>query len=275
MIKTAHCAATSQVIREIRPRRSSVGILENIWALLNAIPGQIGRRNEANRIAWIEKTLRNLPRGLRLLDAGCGEQPFRKLCSHLDYVSQDFAQYDGKGDGVGLQTGAWDGANSTLNLICDITSIPEPDASFDAVMCTEVLEHLPDPVKALHEFSRLLKPQGLLILTAPFCSLAHFTPYHFSTGFNRYWYETHLANLGLAVLEISPNGHFYDYLAQELRRVPSITRRFCPWPVFALYLFAHVIIAFPLLAVLNGLGKCDGGSSNVLCFGYHVLAQRR
>jgi SAM-dependent methyltransferase len=244
------------------------------WSFLNSIPGQVGRKNEAGRVAWIEKTLTELPRGLRLLDAGCGEQPFRSSCLHLDYVAQDFAKYDGKGDGAGFQTGTWDHSSQPLDLVCEITSIPEPDASFDAILCTEVLEHVPDPVKVLREFSRLLKPKGTLILTAPFCSLAHFTPYHFSTGFNRYWYEANLADLGFSIAEMSPNGNFYDYLAQELRRLPSITKRFCPQPAFPLYLVVHFLIVFPLLAVLNLLAKCESRSSDVVCFGYHVVAQR-
>ena len=64
--------------------------------------------------------------------------------------------------------GSWD--QTGLDIVGDITSIPEPDASFDAILCVEVLEHVPDPLAALRELGRLLKPNGQLILTAPFCS---------------------------------------------------------------------------------------------------------
>jgi len=64
-----------------------------------------------------------------------------------------------------------------VDVISDITSIPLPDASFDACLCTEVLEHLPHPIEALRELARLLRPGGRLILTAPFCSLTHFSPH--------------------------------------------------------------------------------------------------
>jgi hypothetical protein len=71
-------------------------------------PNQVGLQNEANRVAWVEAALKKVPAGSRILDAGAGEQRFREACGHLKYVSQDVAQYDGKGDSHGLQTGGWD-----------------------------------------------------------------------------------------------------------------------------------------------------------------------
>ena len=181
--------------------------MDHFKSVLKAIVSRLpGRNNEATRSKWIERTLKEIPKGSRILDAGCGEQQFRKFCSHLVYVGQDFAGYDGLGDRRGLQTGSWD--QTKLDIVCDIVSVPEPDSSFDAILCTEVLEHVVDPVAVLREFSRLLKPQGYLILTAPFCSLTHFAPYHFSTGFNHYWYSSHLQTLRFSVLEIQANGNF-------------------------------------------------------------------
>lgn len=116
--------------------------------------------NEINRQAWLKKTLSALPKGSRLLDAGAGELQNRKHCDHLIYVSQDFCQYQGSGGGgapdEGLQMTSWD--NSRIDLVSDITSIAAPDASFDAILCSEVLEHVPEPTYALDEFARLLKP---------------------------------------------------------------------------------------------------------------------
>lgn len=117
--------------------------------------------NEPNRQTWLKQTLSELPAGLRLLDAGAGELQNRQHCSHLVYVSQDFCQYEGKEGGApaeGLQIKSWD--NSRIDLVSDITKIPASDSSFDVVLCSEVLEHLPEPTHALDEFSRLLKPGG-------------------------------------------------------------------------------------------------------------------
>ena len=119
----------------------------------------VGTKNQFNREKWLEKTLKEIPSGSRVLDAGAGEQKYKQFCSHLNYVAQDFAQYDGKGDDKGLQKGTWE--QSKLDIVSDITAIPEPDASFDAVMCIEVFEHLPEPIKAIQEFAGYLSPKGI------------------------------------------------------------------------------------------------------------------
>lgn len=229
----------------------------------------VGTRNEAARVAWLEQALKRIPAGSRILDAGAGEQRFRPLCTHLAYVAQDFGQYDGKGDGIGLHTGAWD--QSKLDLVCDITDIPEPDASFDAIMCVEVLEHLPDPLSAIREFSRLLRKEGHLIMTAPFCSLTHLAPYHFYTGFNRYFYETHLPACGFEIVELERNGNFFEYLAQEVRRLPSMAELYAGGRLSER---EHAALG-EVLNALERLSREDVGSAEMLHFGCHVRAVKR
>jgi len=227
-----------------------------------------GRRNETNRAEWLEKTLTKIPPGARILDAGAGELKFKKFCSHLKYVAQDFAEYNGKGDGAGLQPGDWD--QTRLDIVCDICNIPEPDKSFDAIMCVEVFEHLPNPIAAIKEFSRLLRVGGYLILTAPFCSLTHMSPFHFCTGFNRYFYEKHLPEYGLKISELEKNGNFFEFLAQEIWRIRYMAKRYAAKSPNPLEMFAMMI----MLNMLGRFSRADTGSNEILCYGYHVLARK-
>jgi SAM-dependent methyltransferase len=229
----------------------------------------VGTLNHATRVRWIEAKLRALPRGIRLLDAGAGEMQFRSFCTHLKYVSQDFDKYDGQGDGCGLQQGHWD--RGRVDIVCDITRIPEPDASFDAILCTEVLEHLPEPVQALKEFQRLLRSTGDLIITAPFTSLTHFAPYHFHTGFNSYFYEHHLRQLGFEILEITENGNYFEFIAQELRRIPDVASNYTS---SRLGWRAHRHIN-GILKLLERLSREDRGSKRLLNFDLQVHARKR
>lgn len=228
----------------------------------------VGTNNEATRKKWLEETLKSIPSGLRLLDAGAGELANKKYCTHLNYISQDFCQYEGTGDKKGLQRGSWD--TGKIDIVGDIIDIAEDDESFDVVLCTEVLEHLPNPVKALEEFHRLLKKGGTLVLTAPFCSLTHFAPYHYSSGFNRYFYEFHLENLGFKLNEVSRNGNFFEYIGQEVHRIPSMADRYSMQKVSYLEHFSIKIV----LKMLERFSKNDTSSDEVLCFGYHVIATK-
>lgn len=229
---------------------------------------KIGTTNKENREIWLEKTLKNIQNGHAILDAGAGELQYKKFCNHLKYTSQDFGKYDGKGNNNGLQIGNWD--NSKLDIVSDISSIPRKDNSFDAIMCIEVLEHIPHPDKAIQEFSRLLKNDGKLIITAPFCSLTHFAPYHFYTGFNKYFYKEILKINGFKILEIIPNGNYYEYLAQESRRLPEIIKKYSNSNI---NIFEKILIGL-ILIMLNKYNKKEKESNELMCFGYHILAKK-
>ncbi len=242
--------------------------MSRLRAALKRIAPDVGRRNDETRERWLEASLLRILPGSRILDAGAGTQRYRKFCGHLRYVSQDLAQYDGAGDSTGLQTGTFD--FGTLDHVCDIGAIPESSGSFDAIMCIEVFEHLPDPQPALAEFARLLRPGGYLLITSPFCSLTHFAPYHYASGFSRYWYERHLREHGFTSIEIEANGNFFEFLAQEIYRLPTVASRYAGrrlGPIAAL-------AAYVLLRSLRKLSRADASSAELLCYGHHVFARR-
>jgi len=229
---------------------------------------KVGTTNESERVAWIENTLKKIPAGLTILDAGAGECQFKKFCSHLTYVAQDFAQYEGTGE-IGLQTGTWD--NSQLDIVSDITSIPRPDRSFDAIMCTEVLEHVPDAVSALKELNRLLRPGGYLLITAPFASLTHFAPFHYASGFNQFFYDHHLGQFGCEILDKQMNGNYFEYIAQEVHRIKRMAKEYAGTK---LNLFDKIRV-HALLPLLQKLSRKGNKSNEILCFGIHIFAQKK
>jgi SAM-dependent methyltransferase len=176
--------------------------------------------NRINRDAWVARQAKRLPAGTRVLDVGAGPARYRELFAHCAYLTQDFCQYEGTKDG--LLKEEWE--YKAIDYVSDITAIPAEDGSFDAVLCTEVLEHVAEPIAALREMGRILKAGGTLLLTAPFTSGMHQQPYHFYSGFSPHFYRRVLPECGLEVIGIEPNGGFFRLMAQENNRVGAILR---------------------------------------------------
>jgi SAM-dependent methyltransferase len=87
-------------------------------------------------------------RGLRVLDVGCGDRPYEELLS-------------GAAEIVGFDVPG----NPHADLHGSIDAIPVEEASFDVVLCLQVLEHVPDPAAAVRELRRVVKPGGRVFLS--------------------------------------------------------------------------------------------------------------
>jgi 2-polyprenyl-3-methyl-5-hydroxy-6-metoxy-1,4-benzoquinol methylase len=214
----------------------------------------IGQTNLSNRNSWIAEQLKSIPSGKRILDAGAGELQWKPYCGHLDYVSQDFCQYKGGGDGKGLQCKTWD--VSKIDIVSDITDIPEVHGHFDVILCSEVLDHVPDPVEAINELDRVLTRGGTMILTESFCGLTNQAPYFFQTGLSEYWYKEHLKDYDV---QIQYNGNYYEWMAQEVHRLAS-------WRKISEMTKAMI------LRDLEIASSEDKTSHEILCFGLLVKA---
>jgi SAM-dependent methyltransferase len=230
--------------------------------LQNWIRGKL--HNEAWRQQFVAEALATVPEGAKLLDAGCGSQQYRKCCGHLHYFGQDFGEYqkdhrESFTDGLGGEQGYKYGK---LDYKSDIWSIQEKDNFFDAVLCTEVFEHIPYPIETIHEFSRLLKKNGKLILTAPSNCLRHMDPYFFYSGFSDNFFREILESAGFDVMSIEPIGDYYAWIAAELARSARDSG-----------FFSRLLIGPALLWFMNK--KPTKKSTNTLCFGYHVIAVKK
>jgi len=200
--------------------------------------------NVVERDAWVARQAAALPAGSHVLDAGAGSCPYRALFSHCDYKTQDFTSLQGEqlsGGGYG-----------SMDYVCDIAAILVEDAVFDAVLCSEVIEHVPDPVAVMAEFGRILKPGGRVILTAPLGSGIHQEPYHFYGGYTPFWYEKVLSEKGFVDIRVQPNGGSLKAFAQEALRFTQMSMPFAGIPPFFVSLL-WLPVWLLLLPILAGL----------------------
>jgi ubiquinone/menaquinone biosynthesis C-methylase UbiE len=185
---------------------------------------EIVNYNARTRNAWVADKASKLKQGVRVLDAGAGECQYAPLFRHCEYKTQDFSKYSGTPSG----TLAEDWKYGKIDYVCDITNIKVDNASFDVVLCTEVLEHVPRPIEAIQELARVLAPGGTLLLTAPLSSAIHQKPYHYYGGFSTFFYKKILPEFGLDITEIKPIGGLMKHVAQEVSRVGRVLEERAP-----------------------------------------------
>jgi len=114
--------------------------------------------------AFLEEQAEKLAKNVSILDAGAGECPYRPIFQQQEYQSTD------------MPGGFY---ATPHDFECFLDDITKPNNTYDALILTQVLEHVPDPWKVLQEIHRVLKPGGRLLLSVPLTAPLHGEPWHF------------------------------------------------------------------------------------------------
>ncbi|MBT3219214.1 MAG: class I SAM-dependent methyltransferase [Proteobacteria bacterium] len=143
-------------------------------------PGSVGRDSSTGNLCFESASVALRPRNLktffdeldviqemldtflsrvetpRILEAGCGS------AAHLHFGAKAHLT------GIDISTEQLD-RNEALDtkILGDIENYPLPESTFDLIICFDVLEHLPNPEKALANFASSCAPQGMIILAMP------------------------------------------------------------------------------------------------------------
>lgn len=158
------------------------------------------------------------------LDVGCGRKPYEKtfFVGAKNYVGMDYLT-----------------DRSTPDVVGSATAIPLGDASFDTVVCTEVLEHVPDPLKALREMHRVLRPGGHLILSTPMYWPRHEVPYDYF----RYPYDglLHLIKESdFELVQLFNRGRSYAFIGQAIQQTQPIAAKSVSWLINQFFLWCDL-----------------------------------
>jgi SAM-dependent methyltransferase len=205
----------------------------------------------------------------RILDAGAGQCTYKPFFKHCDYVAVD----------IGVGDSTWD--YSHLDIIAPLDRLPVADASFDAILCTEVLEHLDKPEESLRELCRVLKPDGRLFLSVPFFHHEHQVPYDFFR-YTSFGLKHLLQKAGFRTesIVIRPVGGVFKRWSYELTSLfelfPGIRvgRRLTNFQDLILLPFRGALLLLirsvqALLLLLDPLDKSQKAS-----LGWHVIAKK-
>jgi SAM-dependent methyltransferase len=145
----------------------------------------------------------------RLLDVGCGDKPYEHL--FRPYVTE----YVGIEHEATFSETAASRASRKPDLFYDGLRLPFEDRSFDTVLNVQVLEHSPHPAALVMEMSRVLKDDGVLILSAPFQFRLHEQPHDYFR-YSPHGLKTLCDAAGLTIDEVHKQGGLWSVLAHKL-----------------------------------------------------------
>ncbi len=165
---------------------------------------------------FLREVAGQLADGTMLLDAGAGECAYRTLFDHCNYKSVDLAVGDEK----------WNYVH--LDYIAPLDELPIADETFDAIICTQVLEHVKKPLECVIELFRVLKPGGRLFLTVPMSQEEHQVPYDFFR-YTSYGLRYLCGEAGFSGIEVKPFGGMFVRWAYEFPRAVSMLPRIGFW----------------------------------------------
>ena len=160
-----------------------------------------------------------------------------------------------------------------VRILGDAQALGIAGAAFDVVLCTEVLEHLPEPQRAIDEMHRVLKPGGTLLLTTRFLFPIHDAPHDYFR-FTKYGLRHLLRHF--EILELCEETDSVGAIAVLIQRLGMQARTIGPAPSRAFWLLAaHLVRPFGFLIRAEfGDSRRRTPESGIMTSGYHVACRK-
>jgi SAM-dependent methyltransferase len=143
-----------------------------------------------------------------ILDVGSGLAPYRELFSLTSYVTCDWDQ-------------SLYAPEVPPDIVAPAHNIPVEDQSFDAVLCTEVLEHVPAPWEVLSEFQRIIRPGGAVWITVPFTWPLHEQPHDYYR-YTEFGLRHLLDTAGFSRIDVAPLSDTFSTLSQLMHDAQAL-----------------------------------------------------
>jgi SAM-dependent methyltransferase len=156
------------------------------------------------------------------------------------------------------------------HILGNANNLPIKDGCFDAIICAELLEHVPDPPVVLSEMNRVLTNSGYLLITSPFLYRLHGDPSDYARYTGQYWSMV-LARSGFDPIVIENQGSFFSVCLDFVKQYFNETRSH---PLRDIY----QILSLPLQKWVHLLERSRGrGNQSFIdsfTTGYGIIARK-
>ncbi len=154
----------------------------------------------------------NINKGMRLLDAGCGDGFYASTISNKNRVSAVGADIDKTKINNARKIAESGGIKNVKFEVLDLRKLKFKKETFDKIICSDVLEHIKEDGKVINELSRVLKKGGEILFTIPLFNnhnIMTMEEYgHVRPGYTVKSFRNKIKNLSLKMVKVS----YYDYL---------------------------------------------------------------
>lgn len=192
----------------------------------------------------------------KLLDLGCGNVPLYEAYRNSidDVICADWSNTFHK--------------NQYLDCECDLTqALPFQDGEFDTLICSDVLEHLPNPELLWSEMNRILKKGGKVLISVPFFYWIHEAPYDYHR-YTNFALEHFAKQSGFEVLLLESMGGWPEVAADGLAKFLHFR------PFFGSFL-ALLVQKSTAYFISTKVGKRVSNNSNhIFPLGYFLVVQK-
>jgi SAM-dependent methyltransferase len=160
-----------------------------------------------------------------------------------------------------------------VQIVGDAQALGIRDASFEVVLCTEVLEHVPEPQRMIDELFRVLEPGGRLLLTTRFLFPIHDAPYDYFR-FTKYGLRHLLRRFEIVELEEETDS--VGTIAVLLQRLGMQAQTLRRTPLRGIWLVAaQTVRPFSFLITEEyGDSRRLTKESGIMTSGYHVACRK-
>jgi len=192
----------------------------------------------------------------RVADLGAGSGPYHRDLPRCAIIGLDWV------------------ASPAVQVVGSALELPLQSASFDGVILTETLEHVPDPFRALEEAARILRPGGIIYLTSPQMWPLHYEPHDYQR-FTRYGLSHLAARAGLVELEQMPVAGLYTFLFTRLgEKLVKLTAGLLGWLPRPRRWQGTALLTLPLLGFFLFLGGLLDRLAPRDVLGWALVAQK-
>jgi SAM-dependent methyltransferase len=205
---------------------------------------------------FYDKAISNYASG-RLVDLGCGNVPlyikYKQYVSSITCVDWGYSTHK----------------NGYVDIECDLTKkLPFHECSFDTIIMSSVLEHIPEPALLWAEIARILSPGGRILIDTPFYYPLHEIPHDYYR-YSSYALRRFAESNGLEVLQLQAIGGSPEILA-------DIIGKHLPFIPLIGDLAARFIQSFVYHFTRTTIGrKLSEKSSERFPLGYFMVAEKK